>query len=612
MKVLRHLLLWLVCFAVASTASAASVRASGPSIFVNEVEVIRFRATTGGRSAVERAAYLAPLLQDDLGVGGIAIAPIGKEYRLIVGGKYWALASSEEARAVGMTSKALAESWRSTILAAVALPSVKLAVRQLKVPAGGTRTLPMVGGHVQEAMVQSSDDNVVRASRNGASLSLLGVSPGSAKVEVSFGSVTATVEITVQPMAAYFPQAVTVCVTGTPANRDTVAGSLAAAVNSDLRTVDGAQVGFSPPPVTEIGTGESRSYLVHVNVAGPQSFPSEGLVNVTVKNTPIGYRGETELWYSNDPERVTKPMRLFVAGLKAGEPVRMLYHHINRSGSTMFMNVEAINNTKTPARLLIIPGDADPGPNPVAAGFEAADRFVRSWSKYSGEIVDIPPYSILPISLRRMNRLDTVSGLCYLRLLDGGPEQLIVRAAARRPSLVDRKWKLAMSSPTPWRIGGCKKIGDVGSVPMPDAVHIYPNPFKEEDVTYTVGGPYGFVRIGQTPIAQQDNHGSLDGNFGVVYTIKANIENNTSAAAEVEVVYEASAGYGGALFFINGDYRRTPWLQAKEETRLSHFRLDPGASRLLRIMTLPLSGSAYPCTLIIRPVGPVVRNNAGG
>ncbi|HWA81884.1 MAG TPA: hypothetical protein VG820_00510 [Fimbriimonadaceae bacterium] len=612
MSVFRHFLLIAGLLAAATCASAASVRANGSSIYVNEVEVVKIRASAAGRSPAERAAYLAPLLAADLAKGGVRIAAAGKECRIVVGGKPWMLVTRDEAKAAGTTPKALAGAWSAAIASAAALPPLKLSVRQVKAPVGGSRSVSLVGSQVQNSTVRSSDEKIFKVVRTGATVAIEGVSPGSGQAQIAAGANATTLDVTVQPVAAYFPQSLTAYVTGTPATRDMVAGALVASVNSDLKTVDGAQAGFAPPSVTEIGTGESRCYAVRVKVSGPMAFPSEGVVNVTVKNSPIGYREETELWYSNNPEPVKKPMRLFVGGLKAGQPVRMLYHHINRTGSTLIMNVEAINNTNTPARMLIIPGDAEPAQNPVVAGFEAADRFVRSWSKYSGEIVDIPPYSILPISLRRMRRNDTVSGLCYLRLLEGGPQELIVRAEARSPSVVDHKWKAAMASATPWRIAGTKPIGDLASVPMPDSVHIYPNPFKEEDVDYTVGGPFGFVRIGQTPIARQDNQGALDGNFGVLYTITANIQNKTANPADVEVVYEASAGYGGAVFLIDGSVRKTPMLQPKEETRLSRFRLEPYSSKSLKILTVPLSGSAYPCTITIRPVQPPERNNHSG
>lgn len=613
MRVFRHFLFILACLGAAGSATAGvNVRVQGPSILVNEVEVVRLRAYVGRQSPEQRAAALGPVLEVALASGKAVASPVAKEAAISVAGRQWISVTTLEAKAARQTPISLAKSWAAAINSAAALPAVQLSVRNVKAPVGGSRSVALVGSQVQFATVASSDEKVLRVTRKGSTLAIYGVSQGKGEVTVSAGGVATTLEVFVQPLAAYFPQNIVALVTGEPASTDTVQGALVAALNGDLRAVEGAQLSFKPPKVGSISHGESKTYTIRVKANGPMAYASEGLVNVTVRNTALGYRSEAELWYSNNPESVKKPQRLFVAGLDVNQPVRLLYHHMNVSSSAMIMTVEAINNTATPAKVLIIPGDAEPDRNPVTAGFEAADRFMRSWTKYSAEIVEIPPYTILPISLRRIVRNETASGLCYLRLLEGGPEQLVVRVEGRYPSVVEKKWRDAMASATPWRIAGFKKIGDLTSIPQPDTVHIYPHPFREEEVTYSVGGPYGFVRIGQRPIARQDNQGALDGNFGVTYTINANLENNTGAAADVEMVFESSAGYSAALFMIDGSLRRTPQLNPKQEAQISRFRLQPHSSRTIRITTLPLSGSAYPCTVTFRPVQPSERVTSTG
>jgi hypothetical protein len=135
------------------------------------------------------------------------------------------------------------------------------------------------------------------------------------------------------------------------------------------------------------------------------------------------------------------------------------------------------------------------------------------------------------------------------------------------------------------------------------SLHVYPNPFKEGEVSYAVGGKYGFFRLGERAIKRADNLKSLDGNFGVTYQITANLGNPTTEATEVEMVFEASAGYTGALFVVNGQVVRTPLLQPKTEAQIMKFHLGPGLNRTVNILTFPLSGSSYPATLTFRPVG---------
>src|SRR6185503_10020081 len=97
-------------------------------------------------------------------------------------------------------------------------------------------------------------------------------------------------------------------------------------------------------------------------------------------------------------------------------------------------------------------------------------------------------------------------------------------------------------------------------------------------------------------------NGSLDGNFGVLYKIDVGAQNQTFVGSDLEVVFEASAGYSGALFILNGGLMRTPLLQPKTTARILRMRLEPGQSKRFDLYTMPLSGSSYPATVILRPV----------
>jgi hypothetical protein len=117
-----------------------------------------------------------------------------------------------------------------------------------------------------------------------------------------------------------------------------------------------------------------------------------------------------------------------------------------------------------------------------------------------------------------------------------------------------------------------------------------------------VGGRYGFFKIGERPISGSDSMRVLDGNFGVIYSIKAEISNPTRVASEVEMVFEASAGYSGGLFLVDGVLTESPLLQPKAEFRIGKFRLAPGETKRVELVTIPLSGSSYPSLISLRPM----------
>jgi hypothetical protein len=133
--------------------------------------------------------------------------------------------------------------------------------------------------------------------------------------------------------------------------------------------------------------------------------------------------------------------------------------------------------------------------------------------------------------------------------------------------------------------------------------HIYPTPYRGETADFSVGGRFSITRIGQKSIVRQDSNGRLDGNFGVIYDIAANISNPQTSPADVEVAFEPSAGYSGAIFLINDRYVITPKILPKSEARVAIYHMKAGETRKVRIVTMPLSGSSYPATLFIRMVG---------
>jgi len=88
-----------------------------------------------------------------------------------------------------------------------------------------------------------------------------------------------------------------------------------------------------------------------------------------------------------------------------------------------------------------------------------------------------------------------------------------------------------------------------------------------------------------------------------MYTVKMRVENPTDRAVDVEVVFEASAGYSGAVFIVNNQFQRAPLLQSKAEYILRKVSVPAGGSQEVTIQTVPLSGSSYPALLTLRPSG---------
>jgi hypothetical protein len=591
---LRGVTASLLSFA-AALCLAANVRVDGTTVVVNEVPVLAFRAN----DPVQRARNLVAELRALSGNEPVSLAKDRGKYVLKVGS---VLISDfdQEAADRSVSPQQLAHQWAARLSYAFALPALRVAVSNLNVGVGAKQSVSVVGSLVPQAELKVDDAAIVLAKLNGADIEIAGLKPGHARISITSGRAIQQIDVDVRPWAASLPQTLNVSVSGAPAIASTIAGAIWSALQTRLVTADGANVFFSLPRIDDEGPGVTRAFRVNARVSAPNTLESSGVVSVVVHNLGLPQEKDEALWYSNDPESVVRPGALFSSTLKLDSPTRLLYHHINASQQALYLRVQAINDSDSVAQILIIPGDSKPDRNPVRAGLRAADQYVRAWMWGSGEVISIPAHSTLPISLRRLLPGETMSGLCSLRLISG-PKELQVRTDAWPLFPIDRKWEAATSSSTPWRVVGTNAMNDYDRAPYEPSQRIFPNPYRDDAVRYSVGGRFGVCRIGQRPIPSQDDSQRLEGNFGVVYRIHAEISNPTADATDVDVVFEASAGYSGALFIVNGDYRVTPLLQPKDEAVIGKFHLAPGALQKFVITTMPVSGGSYPVTITIRP-----------
>ena len=578
---------------------ASEATTKGGELWVNGVRVARFVAPVGAMSAANRAELAASRLS------GAQSASAKGPYVFVDGEAVYAVAVGD-AKAAGTTPDALASAWARSLNAALRIKPLEVEDGYVQLPVGGVRGLRMKGIEAARATLRSDSPAVATVQRTARGLAVVGRGVGHATVTIQGASAMETVDVTVKPVAAILPKTLATEVTGAPAVGSTVLGAVQGVLNARLTGMPGVKWKFAPYKSRSAESGETLSVPVRVTAEAPGTYPASGVVTVRVKNVPLSRMPDESLWYSNDPETVKRPGNLFTASVKKGEAARLLYHHMNGTTNTLFLRVQAVNESDKPARVALTPGDGTPNKNPVTCGLEAAGQYLKGYVTGSAEIVTIPPHGSMPICLRRLGQYETGSGLCSIRLVDG-PDSLLVRTDAFPPFPLDERWTAALFSSTPWREVGANAMTDYDRAPMEASLHIYPAPYKTETVDYEVGGRFGFVRLGQRPIQRADLGGGLDGNFGVMYTIKTKLENPTEKPTDVEVVFEASAGYAGGLFLVNGRTVTIRQLSPKTEGQVMRVRLAPGQKESFDILTLPLSGSAYPATLTIRPIMDAMR-----
>lgn len=586
----------LLAVMVASLASPiASVRLEGRSVFVNEVPTV-VCATESRAESLARALWVAE--------GTAVSVKLSKHSAsLIVGGSVAATIDAGEAKKYGLAPKDVVQTWAARLRSSFALPAVKATRTGVRLGAGAKVAVPLIGASARHANVASSDLGVASASLEGATVTVHGLKPGRVSLTLSVGTTKSTMEVLVMANAVDLPQTLAVSVTGAPASSSTIRGAVRTAVRTQLRRADGTHLKYEVPDVSSIPTGEKRLVRVPFRADRADSIPTQGFVDVTVSNVALSPTKDAELWFSNRPESIPGPGELFWGLLEPNAPIRMLYHHYNKSGSYLFVRLEVLNLSAKPAEVMVIPGDSQPSKNPTLAGLQAADQFARNWVQNSAEIVTIPPGSCLPISTRKLYLKQTMSGLCSMRLLPGGPETLLVRLVATPPFGIDDKWAAGLNSSMPWQEIGLVPMPKVDNAALRTSEHVYGHPFLDREFSYRVGEAPTKFRIGSgEEISKRGTGEKLAGNYGVIYNLRTTIENPTDKPRQVALYMRASGGYAGGLFVIDGTVLRTPLLNPDQEVRITSFRLEPGLRRFMVIQTLPLSGSNYPATLTLRPL----------
>lgn len=593
-----------VCWAQdAAPRTPPTAKESEGGLYVNYVKVLSLTNAEKGGSPQKALQHAAAVLMKYAKSGYVAAETKKGESVLSVGDKVVLRISKAEAESQMSDLDALGQLWAKNINEALNLPPVVFGAAEVKGPVGGSETVTAVGAGSLHGKYTVSDKNVAKVVVSEGQVLVSMVGPGTAVVGVTSGGFSTSFKVTSMPLAASFPQTVSAEVTGQPATSEVIGWAVDTAVRTRGRYVRGATVTVETATLSPLGTGGVESVAVPVTVRAPGYWPTSGTVTVTVRNRGVAKRNEQFLWYSNNPENLVDTGNLYFGQLEAETPVRLLSHHFDKTSRPMVVQYFLINNSDLPAAVTVMMGDSTPDKDPAKAGYRAGLEFFRQWLNDAAEVVQIPPRSVVPLSCRRLAPLETTSTLGTLCLLSGGPNSVTVSGEARWSADLPSVWASSLQRDRPWQYTPAVPLSAFDLQTSGSPKEVYTRPRRKVDFEYQVGGRFAFVRIGGDPIASVTGEPGLDGNFGVHYELDGLLTNPTDAPQKVEIVFEASAGYSGAFFVIDGQFRDARMLQSKQTVQLKEVTLNPGDKIPVTIQTMPLSGANYPATLMVRPVG---------
>jgi hypothetical protein len=579
--------------------------ADGSTLVVNEVEVLTLRSARGGMSAAQRAASASVTLSAIPSASSLeAIPPVApsRDWRLGWDQRTVVTVTEAEARAHSSTPQALAVRWAAGLQKALSLDPLTVNGTSFQTPPDKPMRLSLTGSAARKAQLSLVGASLVEVRRRRGEVVFIPRRTGTATAVFKFGAFERSVNLSVFPYALTFPMTVQASVLGSPAPAATVMKAARSALGQ-VPLPPGGKLTVLSLPERSLASGSQVLQKAKVKAEAPNTYPVEGEIDVRLINAGLMPRAEKELWYSNVPENVNGPQRLYWGSLPPGQTVRLLAHHKNVSKRNLDLAFSLGNPTDTPMQVGLSMGDARPDPNPTLAGYVAGDGFMREWMARSGVVLNLPPKSWTPIILRRVAPEDTMSALAQIHLMPNAQAPVLLAGDAIAAGALPEPWRTGGTFPYPW--GKLDPLKWDAVSPEGTPKHVYAPPIRTERFVHRVGGRFTFIRVGEKAIDStvDNSYETLLGNFGVHYSIEGEVVNPTPTPQDVEIVFEASAGYSGALFLVDGVYMPARLLQGKAEFVLWRRRMNPGDSVPVSIQTIPLSGAHYPCTIIIRPKG---------
>lgn len=562
------------------------------ALLINGRSAVRFQAANGMLSPLERAQIttqrLSVLVAAKLNPRVIYANGDAHSAKVCAGEQVLCRVTSHDARQQGTTAIALAKVWAAAMRELLLMPPVVLNPTEIVVPLGENRQVDVGGAAVGPiyAKIDNADVAEAVAPAGVRSVVVSGKQLGKALVEISVQGEHATLVVYVKKYAGRLPGVSIGQVTGNPCPASLVCYTARQAVaqNAMMEPNASLEIGGIQCPSQALPPGHSRQLKVDVRITGRDYIPYSAKASAEVRNVVLPHEDPAQLFYSNDPESITKYQPLFAGKIEVGKPVRVLYHHQNDMAKRVHLIVELLNPTETPAKIRVFRGIASPSKDTVVVGHTAGCAFMKDCANDVSVVETIPPQSRLVVVSEMLDNKDTASGILELRQMDG--QSTYLRVTAAEP-FVDNVTD-----------GTIARAPEAKVLRLSD--QIYPTPIKTMDVEYIVGSRWAFIPLGKHALTDDSQQKKLYGNYGVTYNINVKVSNPTGEAKKICFVFDPTAGPASGAFFIDGKFASVKYAQPPAEITLKWFTLNPGETKNCRVTTVPLAGSNYPATLIVK------------
>ena len=560
------------------------------TVTVNGRQAISFRTSNGKNSAAKRAAIACDRLKALVDHGArpesLYVKSAKRSARI-----YWAeslicVASSRDAKKARSTAASLAQDWVSRTRTLLAMPPIILSERELTIPLGEDRRVDVGGAATGPIYAASQKSAVATVEVKHRHIEISGNQVGQSLVDVTVEGESASLPVFVKKYAGGMARPPVAQVTGDPCSYSVLDYAARQATLRNVMLEPGAHVEIESVEHIKapLVHGQKRTVTANVRITGEGYIPYLARIPVQVCSIAMPHREPMELFYSNDPEQITKYQPLFAGELRPDESTRILYHHQNMMGKHARLLIDLINPESAPASFRVFKGVAGPMVDTVEVGHEAGSEFVWNFLHNAGVMENLPPHSRLVLVSEVLGHLETASGVLQIDQTKG--RNAWIRIMALQPGQDN------------------VSVGDI--LPAPDPLllqpsdEIYPSPRATLEAEYVVGQRWAFIPIGKHGISGYTAKNQLDGNYGVTYNIDVSVQNPGRDAKTITISFEPTAGRASGVFIVDGKLVMVRQIQPPSDANLVSFRLRAGGVKKIRIVTMPLAGSSYPAQLVVK------------
>jgi hypothetical protein len=378
-----------------------------------------------------------------------------------------------------------------------------------------------------------------------------------------------------------------VAVTGGPAPVPTLQLALLTALRAEFPEARDARLTLlsTTRPLVDLPLSSAFPVQASVAISAPGQPPVTRVIPTVFTNVVMPWSDAQALLVSNSPETLSFGKVLFTRNIKTSQTVRLLYHHQNGSKTQhMLVSVNLSNPTPSPITLWLSGAQCAGIGDELGLGHQAARQFLEAYRSHAGFVLRIPPHTTLPFLLHDLAPDAVGSGLAQLQVIDG--DQLTLQVTARLNGEMDPPAD--------------------SYAPNSDMTHqrgMFPRPQITRLLTYTVEGPPAAMVLGaDSDLIREDETGVLlQGNYGVIYLFDVQVSNPTTKPATAALVLHADGGVARGTILVGTKVIEAPAVQPNQPKILATIKLGPGTSRLIRIATMPESGSNYPVRITLGP-----------